>query len=62
MHVLAGTKVKEALGSEIFVNVLYNALRFGRMRLNDPDALWVANLIGLERARDCPSLPKSFKS
>ena len=61
MHVLACTKVQEVLGQEDFANALYNALRFGRMRLNNQDAFWVANLIGPDRARDCPSFPKSFQ-
>ena len=52
MHVLACTKVQEVLGQEDFANALYNALRFGRMRLNNQDAFWVANLIGPDRARD----------
>ena len=61
MHILAGTNVQEALGQKDFANALFNALRFGRMRLSNADAHWVASLIGPERARDCPSLPKSFQ-
>ena len=53
--------VRSALGSTGLRDAVYNALHYGRMRVPVPYLDWVISLIGIERARKCPSLPRSIR-
>lgn len=53
--------VTSALGPTGLRDAVYNALHYGRMRVPEPYLDWVISLIGIERARKCPSLPRSIR-
>ena len=58
VDVLLHERVRAALGRAALAEAVYNALRLGRMRV--PEQAWheVIGLVGVERARACPSLPR----
>ena len=57
----AHDQVQKALGLENLSDAVYNALRYGRMRVMDHFLAWTVELTGPERATKCPSLPKSVR-
>lgn len=50
-------KATTKLGPALSIDALYFALRDGRMRIDESHCDHVVNLIGVERALDCKSLP-----
>jgi predicted nucleic acid-binding protein len=58
VDILAHSRVMKALGRDRLADAVYNALREGRMRVFEKHTRWVLDLIGPERAAECPSLPK----
>ncbi len=59
---LAHDKVQQVLGREILAEAVYNALQGGRMRVMADFLAWTVELIGPDRAANCPSLPRSVRS
>jgi hypothetical protein len=57
--ILDNQAVREA-GQAMIATALYDALRFGRMRIPRNRVAEVIGLVGVERARDCPSIPRSL--
>jgi predicted nucleic acid-binding protein len=57
IDLLRHPKVLATLGAEQAGDALYHALRDGRMRIPSESADDVIALIGVERSRDCTSLP-----
>ncbi|MBI3818873.1 MAG: hypothetical protein HY286_09310 [Planctomycetes bacterium] len=51
-------EVAKSLGQAGLVDALFDALRFGRMRVLAKDWDWVVTTLGIERAKQCPSLPR----
>jgi hypothetical protein len=49
--------VQSELGTEVLADTVFNALCRGRMRVFPQHVDWVIELIGVERARLCTSLP-----
>jgi predicted nucleic acid-binding protein len=49
--------VTTTLGCALAVDVLYHALRFGRMRIPSESADAVISMLGVERAQNCTCLP-----
>ena len=62
VDLLAQDDVQTALGSARLADAVFNALRVGRMRVLPHHLDWVVNWIGLERAKQCESLPRSVRS
>lgn len=54
-------EVQRALGREALVSAVFNALHQGRMRVLPHHVEWVIELIGVERAVSCTSLPNSVR-
>jgi predicted nucleic acid-binding protein len=61
LDLLIHPAVKTVFGSDAAIDALYLALREGRMRISVDHCVGVVDLIGIERAMHCPSLP-NFKS
>lgn len=59
---LAHDEVLHVLGREHLAEAVYNALRDGRMRVLPDFLAWTVELIGPDRATNCPSLPRSVRS
>jgi predicted nucleic acid-binding protein len=59
--VLSHPKVCEKLGQTALAGAVFNALYLGRMRMLPHHAEWSIELIGIERAALCVSLPKSAR-
>ena len=62
VDILAQEDVVAALGRRELANAVFNALRHGRMRVQSHHLRWVVDLIGLKRARQCISLPRSARN
>ncbi len=62
VDVLAQDSVRAALGRNRLAEATFNALYAGRMRVLPHHVGWVVNLIGPQRAAQCPSLPRSVRS
>ena len=62
VDLLAQDDIQATLGSARLADAVFNALLAGRMRVLPHHLDWVVNLIGLERARQCDSLPRSVLS
>ena len=62
VDLLAQDDVQAALGSARLADAVFDALLGGRMRVLPHHLDWVVNLIGLERAKQCESLPRSVRS
>ena len=62
IDLLAQDDVQADLGSVQLADAVFNALLGGRMRVLPHHLDWVVNLIGLERAKQCESLPRSVRS
>lgn len=54
---LLGPQALAALGEGVLAQALFDALRFGRMRVAQHHVARIVALIGLGRARECRSLP-----
>ena len=61
VDLLAHENIQGALGHDRLANAVFDALRHGRMRVLPHHLSWVVDLIGLERARQCASLPSSIR-
>ena len=61
VDLLSHQNVHASLTLDTLIEAVFNALRRGRMRVLPHHLTWVANLIGPERARQCPSLPASVR-
>ena len=53
--------VQASLGREKLANAVFNALYYGRMRVLPHHAEWAVELIGIDRAAQCDSLPRSLR-
>ena len=62
VDLLAQDDVQAALGRDRLADAVFNALRYGRMRVLPHHLQWVVDLIGRERAARCTSLPRSVRS
>ncbi len=62
VDLLAQDNVQAALGHDRLAEAVFHALRYGRMRVLPHHVRWVVNLIGQERAAQCPSLPRPARS
>jgi hypothetical protein len=58
LDLFAHADVRNHLGTDAFAEALYNALYYGRMRVQARHAAWVVSIIGPERAKHCRSLPR----
>jgi predicted nucleic acid-binding protein len=58
VDILCGIEVVRTLGSTALADAVFRALRDGRMRVLPHNVQWVLELIGVERAAECPSLPR----
>jgi len=61
LDLLVHPTVQEALENDSYIEAIYLALREGRMRIDEERCDAIVELIGLERALKCPSLP-GFKT
>jgi predicted nucleic acid-binding protein len=61
VDIFSHPNVQEALGKEKLAETVFNALCHGRMRVFPQHVEWVVALIGVERARLCPSLPAAVR-
>ena len=61
VDLLAQDDVQATLGGIRLADAVFNALHDGRMRVLPHHVKWVVGLIGLERARQCRSLPRSVR-
>ena len=62
VDLLAQDDVRTALGCDRLADAVFNALYDGRLRVLPHHVKWVVDLIGLDRARQCRSLPRSVRS
>jgi predicted nucleic acid-binding protein len=62
VDLLAHPAVAAALGRARLAEAVHNALRLARMRVFEHHLAWVLDLIGEERALNCPSLPRHARS
>ena len=62
LDLLAQDDVQVTLGSARLADAVFDALLGGHMRVLPHHLNWVVNLIGLERAKQCESLPRSVRS
>lgn len=53
--------VQAELGKDSLVDAIFNPLCNGRMRVLPQHISWVVSLIGADRARLCPSLPRTAR-
>lgn len=58
---LLGASVKESLGCTMVADALFNALTIGRMRVPTRLQAAIIDLIGVERAALCTSLPRRIR-
>lgn len=61
VDLLSHQNVQASLTQDTFIEAVFDALRRGRMCVLPHHLTWVANLIGPERAWQCPSLPASVR-
>ena len=62
VDVLAQRDVRAACGLDGIAEAIFEALHRGRMRVPEHYGQWVVEVIGLERAARCRSLPRRFRS
>jgi predicted nucleic acid-binding protein len=58
VDILSRREVLNTLGKDELSAAVYRALKHGRMRVLPHNVEWVVDLIGLEQASTCTSLPK----
>jgi predicted nucleic acid-binding protein len=61
MDLLMHPSVEKALGLSELADAVFQSLISARMRVFTDHIDWVVNLIGLERASRCPSLPRNVR-
>jgi predicted nucleic acid-binding protein len=61
LDLLGHAEVLKALGESRLAEAVFGALREARMRVSNPHLDWVVELIGQERASQCPSLPRKAR-
>ena len=61
VDLLSHQNVQASLTHDTLIEAVFNALHRGRMRVLPHHLAWVVDLIGPERARQCPSLPASVR-
>lgn len=61
MDIFDHPDVRDALGDDGLADAVFNALYQGRMRVFPHHVDWVVGLIGIDRAEQCTSLPKSVR-
>jgi predicted nucleic acid-binding protein len=61
MDIFGHPLVRGALGADGLANAVFNALFYGRMRVFPHYVDWVVALIGMDRAEQCKSLPRSVR-
>lgn len=47
-----------ALDSDLMANILFRALKIGRMRVKYDHHAQIIDIIGFDRAKECPSIPR----
>ncbi|NBC32969.1 MAG: hypothetical protein GVY13_09875 [Alphaproteobacteria bacterium] len=57
LDLLASPDIHAVFGSTVQAELVHTALMTARMRVSDPFFDWVVDLIGVEQARLCPSIP-----
>jgi len=62
VDIFAHQQVFLDIGSVLLSEVVFNALSRGRMRVFTDRISWVVELIGADRAAQCPSLPRSVRA
>ena len=62
VDVLAHPEIQKGLGGPGLADAVFNALHFGRMRVLPHHVAWVVDLIGIDRASLCSSLPHSVRA
>lgn len=60
IDLLRRQEVCATLGTSRLADAVYDALRFGRMRVPQSQVGWVVELIGRDRAAECPSLRRAL--
>ena len=58
VDILCHAEVGRTIGNPALGDAVFRALRDGRMRVLPHNLQWVLDLIGVERAAECPSLPR----
>ncbi len=61
VDLLSHQDVQSSLTHDTLIEAAFNALHLGRMRVLPHHLTWVVDLIGPDRARQCPSLPASVR-
>lgn len=61
VDIFVHSEVQRALGQQQLMEAVFNSLRNARMRVLPDRIKWVVDLIGAERAANCPSLPPSVR-
>ena len=61
IDLLSHQDVQAKLRHDTLIEAVFNALHLGRMRVSPHHLTWVVDLIGPNRARQCPSLPASVR-
>jgi predicted nucleic acid-binding protein len=62
VDLFAHQAVQDALGPAALAEAVFLALRDARMRVFPHHIDWVVNLIGQDRAQQCPSLPRAARN
>lgn len=60
-ELFAYPKVQELLGRDQLAEGVFRSLRDARMRVPDSHVQWVVDLIGVDRAAECLSLPLRYR-
>jgi len=61
VDLLAYAEVQKVFNKSALADAVFSALTGARMRVLPHHVAWVIDLIGPERTRDCPSLPRSSR-
>jgi predicted nucleic acid-binding protein len=61
VDIFSHPEVRKALGNDGLADAVFNALYNGRMRVFPHHVDWVVGLIGIDRAEQCSSLPRSVR-
>jgi len=62
VDLLAHPAVRSRLGDALLADAVYGALYHGRMRVPLHHRAWVIELVGMTRAAECVSLPRSARA
>jgi predicted nucleic acid-binding protein len=61
VDILASPRVQQSLGNDALIDATLQALRRARMQVREHQFDWVAQLIGMENVKTCPSLKRHAK-